>query len=157
MNPVVPLTIEGLERLQQEIRTLEESLAVIGRSKTEALESGGNGWHENAAFEDLVERERELFGRLGKLMEMLQNSTTENVSTTEAEVGMGATVTLTVANGTAKRYMITDPFSVDVIKGYISYESPIGKTLMGKKVGDTVMISKSKEPTSYVISAIEYR
>lgn len=69
-------------------------------------------------------------------------------------VGVGATVKMDVG-GEKAEFMITGTLEADPVVGKISNESPVGKALLGKKIGDEVIVD-SPEKTKYKIKDIRY-
>ena len=65
-------------------------------------------------------------------------------SAPEGKVAFGARVTLEDAQGQAIAYEIVGPDEVDVAAGRISIASPVGRALLGKRAGDTVVLRRPK-------------
>jgi len=72
----------------------------------------------------------------------------------QALVGIGAKVKLDI-NGKKDEFMITGTLEADPALGKISNESPVGAALIGRKIGDEVVID-SPEKTKYKIKSIKY-
>ena len=68
-------------------------------------------------------------------------------------VVLGSTVELQSADKTVT-YTVVGPVEADPLAGKISNESPIGKELMGKKVGDEVKIKTPKAEMIYIVKSI---
>jgi transcription elongation factor GreA len=67
---------------------------------------------------------------------------------------LGATVKLKSSNGKSKEFQVVGTVEADPLNGKISDESPIGKALLGKKVGETIEIKTPAETTTYEIAEI---
>jgi len=73
-------------------------------------------------------------------------------------VELGATVTIVESNSepeTPETYMIVGSAEVDPAKGRISNESPLGKALLGHRVGDEVIVQTPSGSLRFRIIAIE--
>ncbi len=66
---------------------------------------------------------------------------------------LGSTVTVEVA-GKSRTYVILGSAETDPARGVISYRSPIGAALMGKKVGEVVRLSTKGKPIGYKVVAL---
>jgi len=74
------------------------------------------------------------------------------------KIVFGATVQLTEAvSGASKTYKIVGEFESNKDEGRISFTSPLGKALIGKEEGDTVIVKAPKGDIEYEIESIEYR
>ena len=90
--------------------------------------------------------------RIAEIEDILQNAELIQVSGS-SHVVFGNTVTLQSAEKTVS-YTVVGPVEADPLEGKISNESPIGQVLMGKVVGDEVVISTPKGEVSYIIADI---
>ena len=72
-------------------------------------------------------------------------------------VYFGAWVELEDADGERAKYQLVGPDEFDATKGRISFESPVGRALMGKKTGDEVLVRRPKGEATFTLVAIEYR
>ena len=59
----------------------------------------------------------------------------------DGTIGVGSTVRLIRSDGKEFKYTIVGTYEADPMNGKISIESPMGKTLMGKKAGDDVLVN----------------
>jgi transcription elongation factor GreA len=134
--------MEELKRkLQEEIAVLENELRV--ELPREILTARAHGdLKENAEYHAAKERQRYVSARLGQLVDRLRDVSMIDMSQIPHDrVGLGSTVmVLDVDKDEKVRYKLVTSEDVDVAKGMISTSSPIGKGLLGKKVGDTVKI-----------------
>jgi transcription elongation factor GreB len=71
-------------------------------------------------------------------------------------VRFGALVTLADEDGNEKRYRIVGPDEADPTAGRISFQSPLGNSLMKRKVGDTVSVRRPAGEIEIEILRIEY-
>ena len=68
----------------------------------------------------------------------------------------GATVTLLDENDKPVRYQIVGQTEADATRGRISYNSPLGKALIGKKVGEDVEVTVPSGEKFYLVEKIEF-
>ncbi|WP_322792350.1 transcription elongation factor GreA [Bellilinea sp.] len=140
MSEASYLTQEGLIRLQQELEYLKgparEQLAKRLRS---AIEQGDLS--ENADYSAAKEEQGFLEGRIRELEQLLSNVIIiDHVEKNLNEIGIGDYVTIQEENFEPERYHLVGPKEADPSNGKISHESPIGKALIGHKVGDVVVV-----------------
>ena len=126
-------TKEGLQKLKDELHYLEtvENKRIVGLL-AEAASFGD--LKENAAYHDAREKLSFLRGRI----EQLKNAINEAVIKEKTETGkieIGSSVVILLA-GDEEKFEIVAPTEADILKNKISYESPLGKELIGKKSGD---------------------
>lgn len=140
MNDKIYLTAEGAEKMRLELAQLKgparEEMAKRLRS---AIQQGDLS--ENADYHKAKEDQGFLEGRIQELEYLLENATIiENNNGTYDTVDVGAIVTVKEADFPADTYRIVGSKEADPRNGRLSNESPIGKALMGKKVGDQVFV-----------------
>jgi len=112
-------------------------------------------------YDDLVVLEHQKLStqeapRIEELKDILEHhQIIKNPPKTEQDaVGVGATVKIDVG-GQKAEFMITGTLEADPVVGKISNESPVGKALLGHKIGDEVLVD-SPEKTKYKIRDIKY-
>ena len=134
--------MEELKRkLQEEINALEIELRV--ELPREILKARAHGdLSENAEYHAAKERQSWVSARLAQVSGRLREISMIDMSTIPHDrVGLGSTViVLDVVKEERKQYKLVTTEEVDVAKGLISTSSPIGRGLLGKRVGDTVKI-----------------
>ena len=149
-------TPEGARRLRAE---LDELWLIERPAVTQAVgEAAAMGDRsENAEYiygkrrlREIDRRVRFLRGRLDGLKIVAE------IPSDRSRVFFGAWVTIEVGNGDVRRHRIVGPDEFDREPGYISMDSPFGRALLGKRIGDTVEIELPSETRSVTIVAIEY-
>jgi transcription elongation factor GreA len=129
------LTPEGAEKLQAELDELKgtkrEELSARLRS---AIQMGDLS--ENADYHKAKEDQGFLEGRIQELEAILRNSVIIEKTKSTGVVTIGSHVTIQEEGLDAESYHLVGPTEADPRKGKISHESPIGRALMDKKVGD---------------------
>lgn len=73
-----------------------------------------------------------------------------------SRIYFGAWVSLEDEQGAALRYRLVGPDEFDATEGRISVDSPVGRALMGRHVGDEVVVRRPKGDTVYEVLAIDY-
>ena len=71
-------------------------------------------------------------------------------------VYFGAWVSIEDEEGVLARYQLVGPDEFDAAAGRISVDSPVGRALMGKRLGDEVTVQRPKGETIYCVTVIEY-
>jgi transcription elongation factor GreA len=125
------------KKLQQEITTLEYEL------RNELLKARAHGdLRENAEFHAAKERQRFVDARLSQLKQRLGELSLVDVTKIPHDrVGLGSTVlVLDVEKDEEMTYKLVTSEEADATKGMISTNSPIGRSLIGKQVGDEVKV-----------------
>jgi transcription elongation factor GreA len=129
------------KKLADEIAALETELRV--ELPREILKARAHGdLSENAEYHAAKERQSFVSARLGQLTARLRVLSMVDMSTIPHDrVGLGSTVVVLDTSKEEKiRYKLVTSEDVDVAKGLISTSSPIGRGLLGKKVGDEIKI-----------------
>jgi transcription elongation factor GreA len=136
MEEVSYLTAEGLTRLQEELAHLKgpERDALSARLRS-AIQQGDLS--ENADYISAKEEQGFLEGKIQDLERALRNVVIiDETSTNRNVVNIGAHITIQEGNYPAEKYQVVGPKEADPKNNRISHESPIGKAVMGKTVGD---------------------
>lgn len=149
------LTKEGLKRLQKELETLKKLRLsrIKGEESTRVLESEDISPEYLSFREDLSFLETRIadLDYILKRVEMVKPPCKEE----RGVVGLGATVTLKGEDGQINEFILLGTLEANPMQGRISDESPIGKALLGKKIGETILIS-SPIHVVYRITKIRY-
>jgi len=153
-----PITKSGMDKIQQELDHLikverEEIKVVIA----EARELGD--LKENAEYHSAKEKQSLIEGRIGQLQSIVANSQVIDVAGVESDtIVFGATVTLLdVEKDENVTYTIVGSEESDKASGKISYTSPLGKALIGKEEGDTVIVKAPKGDVEYEVESFEFK
>jgi transcription elongation factor GreA len=129
------------KKLQEEIAALETELRV--ELPREILKARAHGdLSENAEYHAAKERQRYVDARLGQLRQrMSELSMIDMARIPHDRVGLGSeVVVLDLVKDEQVTYRLVASEQTDVGKGWISTGSPIGRSLLGKEVGDTVKV-----------------
>jgi transcription elongation factor GreA len=129
------------KKLQQEIAALETELRIeLPREIAKARAHGDLS--ENAEYHAAKERQGHVNARLGQLKSRLRElSMIDQSRIPRDRVGLGSiVVVMDIDKGEETTFRLVTSEEADVSKGKISTSSPIGRGLMGKKVGDAAKI-----------------
>lgn len=136
-----PMTLEGKQKLEAE---LNELITVRRGEVTAAIqEARSHGdLSENSEYQSAKDEQAFMEGQIKSLQNILDNSEVIDSSSIAAdEVSVGKTVTFQEDGDEPESYTIVGSIEADPDDGKISNESPIGKALIGHKVGDMVKIT----------------
>ena len=135
------LTREGKEKLQAELDQLKgPAREELSKRLRSAIQQGDLS--ENADYSKAKEDQGFLEGRIQELEMILGNTLIiDELEVTYDTVGIGNTVTIQEEDFPEETYFVVGTKEADPGKGRISHESPIGKALMGHKVGEMVAVS----------------
>ncbi|MGE5298369.1 MAG: transcription elongation factor GreA [Acidobacteriaceae bacterium] len=153
MNKKVLLTKDGLERLQSELKDLKDDRRreVIERIQ-EAISHGDLS--ENADYAQAKEEQAFIEGRIQEIEDMIKNAEIISQNGNHHSVSIGSTVTVAV-NGKEAKYTIVGSNEANPAGGKISNESLVGRTLLGSKTGQKVIVETAAGKTLYEIVSIE--
>jgi transcription elongation factor GreA len=150
MKKEFQLTKEGVAELQAELADLKLKLVDVIESIKTARDQGDLS--ENAEYHAAKEEQERVDNRIAEINHILAN--TEIISKhSKTSVGIGCSVSLK-NGGKPVTYHIVDSVEADPLEFKISDESPIGKALMGKKVGDKVEIKLPAGLKTYEVKEI---
>jgi len=148
------ITAEGLKKLQEEL----EYLKTVGRAedaeRIKVARSYGD-LSENSEYDEAMSEQAKHEARISELEYIVKNAKVidETLISTE-NVHIGSKVTITNSKRQKFEYKIVGFAQTDPINGLISDECPIGKALMGHKVGDKVVVETPNGEVTYKITAI---
>lgn len=151
------ITRAGAERLHQELlRLLNTERPKITAEVSAAAAQGDRS--ENAEYLYGKKRLREIDRRIHFLQRRLDSSTVVDPSEQkeQGKVFFGATVTLEDEDGKVSTYQLVGPDETDTRGGRISLDSPIGKALLRKQKGDSVLVQRPKGEVELTIVDIRY-
>jgi transcription elongation factor GreA len=141
-NEQLVLTPEGMAKIEAE---LEELKTVKRKELSERLKvaiSYGD-LKENSEYHSAKDDQAHMETRILQLERMLKVARVVDTGSLKAgQVGVGSVVVLNdVEYGEKIEYRVVGPAEADASDNKISYESPLGKELMGKKVGDKIHVN----------------
>lgn len=125
-------TKEGLEKLKEELNELK-TVKMKEAIKLLNYAASFGDLKENAGYHDARDRLAFLRGRVAEL-EAAINEAIVYKGKDEGKVGVGSEI-LILMDGKEEKFYIVAPGEANILKNKISYESPLGKKLVGQKVG----------------------
>ena len=155
MNKKNLLTYQGLQKLEDELQNLKVvKRKEVAQKIKEAREQGDLS--ENAEYDAAKDEQRDIEARIEELEKILKNA--EVVVEEEADldkVSIGCSVKILDCEFDEElEYKIVGSTEANSLKGKISNESPVGKALLGKQVGDTVTVETPAGEFSYKVLSI---
>jgi transcription elongation factor GreA len=151
----VPLTKEGMAKLQEELDflvTVRRPQIAQRIQEAKELTSAQN----NAEFDDAKNEQAFVEGRILTLERIIQNATLidEEEAHHSNRVRLGSTVTVANQDGHEEQYTIVGSAEANPAQGRISNESPVGRALLNKRVGDEVKATVPAGTFHFTITAI---
>lgn len=149
----IQLTREGFENLQKELKDLLENkkpAAVDRLAKARAMGDLSENSEYVAAKEDLALVE----GRIQEVEEITKTAEVVSNHNGHQAVDVGVAVTVE-ADGKKDEFHIVGEFEADPMNKKLSHTSPIGKALLGKKVGDWVEVEIPAGKIKYKVLEIK--
>lgn len=157
MKDEVPITLGGKNQLEQELNQLikveREELKV---AISEARELGD--LKENAEYHAAKEKQGLVEGRIAHLQGILARARVVEVNKIKSDrIVFGATVSLLdVEKDQNITYKIVGEEESNIKENRISYNSPLGRALIGKEEGETVIVKAPKGDIEYEIESFEF-
>lgn len=130
-----------IKQLETEIKGLEHELHHVLPKELERARALGD-LRENAEYQAAKERKDYLMLRLGQMKKRLADASMVNLNRIPRnEIAFGSKVTLKdLQRDTEVVYTLVSAEEADVSQGKISISSPIGRSLLGKKLGDAIEV-----------------
>jgi len=148
------LTAEGLARLKIELAELKSSARTdLAARLRSAIQMGDLS--ENADYHKAKEDQGFLEGRIQELEYLVRNAVIIEQGAKSDTVDIGAHITIQEDDYPAETYHMVGPKEADPRNGRISHESPIGRALVGCRVGDLVDVETPGGKTKFKILKIE--
>ena len=150
------MTGEGYRSLDDQLKQLKsvERPSVIA-AISEAREHGDLS--ENAEYHAAKERQGQIEASIADIEDKLSRAQIIDPKTLSGDkVIFGATVTLLDENDKPLKYQIVGQTEADANSGRISYNSPLGRALIGRKVDDEVEVTVPAGDRYYLVSKIEF-
>ena len=150
----VQMTPLGYGQLVDELKQLETTgLPEAIERVAKAREFGDLS--ENAEYHSAREDLSALEGRIEELKDIITRVNVVDIKRSgEEEVGIGSVVMVAI-NGTQHEFSIVGEWEADPAAKKISHESPLGKALIGKKVGDAVEVEAPAGKVTYSIKSVK--
>ncbi len=151
----LPMLQEGYERQLAELKALREERPRIVDAIEEARAHGDLS--ENAEYHAAKERQGQVEAMVGDLEDRISRANIIDPTTLSGDrIVFGATISLLDDDDKPVKYQIVGPYEADAKIGRISYASPLGKALIGRKVGEEVEVTVPSGDKSYQVEKIEF-
>lgn len=152
MKNDIKLTRQGLETLKLELSDLCDVKRPKAVDRLANARSQGD-LSENSDYQSAKEELEFLDGRIDELEEVVKTASVATATKVNG-IDVGTTVTVKV-NGRKVVFNIVGEWEADPVNKKISHESPLGKALVGKKVGEKVDVEAPAGKVQYEVLAIE--
>jgi transcription elongation factor GreA len=171
MDRQIILTSQGFEKFEKELVRLRSVHRKEVADRIRASKQFGE-FTENSEYEDAKTQQAFVEGRILELENILTNALTlDEVEVPTDRVAIGCRVKLRPLSNNAKpsvrgkrpsptkkakdiEYLVVDPIEANPAEGMISNESPIGRALMDRKVGETVEVRAPSGVMKYKLLSI---
>jgi transcription elongation factor GreA len=151
----LPILKEGYDKLTAELKRLKIERPLIVDAIEEARAHGDLS--ENAEYHAAKEQQGQNEATIADIEGKLSRAQIIDPRDLSGDkVVFGATVTLLDEDDKPIKYQIVSETEADAAKGRISYSSPIGRALIGRKVDEEVEVSVPAGDRYYVVSRIEF-
>ena len=155
LSEKVPMLAEGHRLMTDEVKRLKLERPEIIESIEVARAHGDLS--ENAEYHAAKERQGQVEAMIGDLDDRLSRALVIDPTTLSGDkIVFGATVTLIDEEKKKVRYQLVGQTEADARVGRISYNSPLGRALIGRQVGDEVEVTTPAGERYYEISKLEF-
>ncbi|OGY10948.1 MAG: transcription elongation factor GreA [Candidatus Blackburnbacteria bacterium RIFCSPLOWO2_02_FULL_44_9] len=152
-SPTIQLTEAGFAKLQKELDELEKNKRPAAVDRLSQARSMGD-LSENSDYHQAKEQLEFIDGRIVELESVLNQAVIVKSGHSKKEVEVGAQVKVSI-KGSQHTFNIVGEWEADPKEKKISHESPLGKALIGKKVGEVVEVDAPAGKVEYTILGIE--
>ena len=151
----VPMLAEGYEQLTADLKALRAERPKIVDAIEEARAHGDLS--ENAEYHAAKERQGQVEAQIGELEDRISRAQIIDPTTLSGDkIVFGATVTLLDDDDKPVKYQIVGQTEADANNGRISYNSPLGRALIGKQVDDEIEVTVPSGDKFYLVSKIQF-
>ena len=151
----VPMLAEGHRKLNDELRRLKSERPEIVEA-IEAARAHGD-LSENAEYHAAKERQGQIEATIADLEDRMSRAMVIDPKTLSGnKIVFGATVTLLDEDEKKVKYQLVGQVEADASNGRISYNSPLGRALIGRQVGEEVEVSTPSGDRYYEVKKIEF-
>ena len=151
----VPMLAEGYEKLTADLKVLRAERPKIVDAIEEARAHGDLS--ENAEYHAAKERQGQVEAQIAEIEDRVSRAQIiDPASLSGDKIVFGATVTVLDDDDKPQRYQIVGMTEADARQGRISYDSPLGRALIGKQVGEEVEVTVPSGDRFYQVKKIEF-
>ena len=151
----VPMLAEGYEKLTADLQVLRQERPRIVDAIEEARSHGDLS--ENAEYHAAKERQGQVEAQIADIEDRVTRAQIiDPASLSGDKIVFGATVTVLDDDDKPQRYQIVGMTEADARQGRISYDSPLGRALIGKQAGEEVEVTVPSGDRFYLVDKIEF-
>ncbi len=152
----IPVTAEGKKKLNAELDELQQRVPVIAKAIADAREKGD--LRENGEYHAAREDMSMINARISELRDKVARAVVVDESMIDtSRVAFGAKLKLEfMKDKSVEDWQLVGDGEDDALENKILTSSPMGSALLGKKVGETVIVNAPVGPLKYKIKAIAY-
>ena len=145
------LTAVDIKKMEEEIAYRKNVLSPeLGAELRRTREFGDLS--ENAEYKEAKRLKRKNEGRIRYLENMIRTAKVIDIEKADDEVGLfDRVVIFNERMNTEKEIQIVTTLRQNALLGYVSKESPLGQAIMGKRVGDRVLVEVNEKMSYYVV------
>ena len=149
------MTRKGYEKLKSDLDYLKNvRREQISEYMGSAIADGD--LRESAAYDEARMQQSENESRILEMEDRLSRAVVVEMNENETRVGLGAQVIVRDGRGKEHTFEIVGTYEVDVLKGKVSDQSPIGQALAGHARGETVTVPLPKGAQQFQILDVKY-
>ncbi|HMP93353.1 MAG TPA: GreA/GreB family elongation factor [Phnomibacter sp.] len=156
------MTPQGLSRLQQKLENMYDRLKALQAEKAHAYHASGDGWHDNPGWLQLGQQEEQLSEDIQKVQHLIASAKIVEAHSPNplGPVQIGSTVHYTLQplnGGKASTWLmeIAGTGESNIREKRMSYDSPIGKALMGQTAGAVVEVMLPTGKFKLILQKVE--
>jgi transcription elongation factor GreA len=146
------MTAEGLKELKEELHELKENKRPKGVQRLQTAREMGD-LSENSEYSSATQDLAFIDGRISEIEEIIRHAKVAKTDHKQV-VRVGSKVSLNT-NGKDIHYLVVGEWEADPKEKKISHNSPLGKALIGKKVGEAIEVEAPAGTVQYKIKAIK--
>ena len=156
MSESIPISQEGFARIKEKLEELQAERPEVIQAIKEAREEGDI--RENAGYDAAKERQGMLEAKIAQITSRIPMFDVIDLNTMNGnKVCFGATVEIeNVDTEEVKKFTLLGPDETEFVPGALSVFSPLAKAIIGKEVGDEVVVHAPKGKMEYEILSIEF-
>lgn len=157
MSDKIPMTADGLARLEEELRYLRNTARPeVIRAIAQAREHGDLS--ENAEYHAARDKQSFIEGRVGELEDKVARAEVIDVSKLSGKtIKFGATVSLIDEDTDEKlTYQLVGQDEADIKQGRLAITAPLARALIGKSTGDSVEVHTPNGEKAYEIRRVKF-
>lgn len=151
----MPMLAEGLAKLEKELKEYKLERPRIVDAIEEARAHGDLS--ENAEYHAAKERQGQVEAMLSDIEDKISRAQVIDPKTLSGDkIVFGATVTLLDENDKPIKYQVVGTAEADVKAGMINYQSPLGRALIGRSLGDEIEFTVPAGDKYFLVEKIEF-